>query len=67
MLITEPNIERPDDFYAALLAAHQGLSVEQSHDLNARLVLLLANQIGRHEVLQQVLDAARANLNGVSS
>ena len=58
-LNTEPNLEAPDDFYAALLDAHQGLSDEQSHDLNARLVLLLANQIGRLDVLKLALAAAR--------
>jgi hypothetical protein len=52
MLITDPNLERPDDFYEALLDAHQGLSTAQSHDLNARLVLLLANQVGRLDVLK---------------
>ncbi len=64
MLITEPNLERPDDFYEALLAAHQGLTPAQSHDLNARLVLLLANQIGRLDVLKAAFAAARANLEG---
>ena len=64
MLITEPNLERPDDFYEALLAAHQGLTPDQSHDLNARLVLLLANQIGRLDVLKAAFAAARANLEG---
>jgi hypothetical protein len=64
MLITDPNLERPDDFYEALLAAHQGLTPEQSHDLNARLVLLLANQIGRLDVLKAAFAAARANLEG---
>ena len=64
MLITEPNLERPDDFYEALLAAHQGLTPAQSHDLNARLVLLLANQIGRLDVLTAAFAAARANLEG---
>lgn len=64
MLITEPHLERPDDFYEALLAAHQGLTTEQSHDLNARLVLLLANQIGRLDVLKAAFAAARANLEG---
>lgn len=64
MLITEPHLERPDDFYEALLAAHQGLTPEQSHDLNARLVLLLANQIGRLDVLKAAFAAARANLEG---
>ncbi len=64
MLITDANIESPDDFYAALLAAHQGLSAEQSHALNARLVLVLANQVGRQDLLLQALAAARANLRG---
>ena len=67
MLITDPNLERPDDFYEALLHAHQGLSTAQSHDLNARLVLLLANQVGRLDVLKAALQAARANLEGPSA
>lgn len=67
MLITDPHIESPDEFYEALLAAHQGLSLDQSHDLNARLVLLLANQVGDLGVLKAVLDAARANLEGAPS
>ena len=62
-LNTEPNLEAPDDFYEALLDAHQGLSDEQSHDLNARLVLLLANQIGRMDVLKEALAAAREGLS----
>ena len=62
VLNTEPNLEAPDDFYAALLDAHQGLSDEQSHDLNARLVLLLANQIGRLDVLKLALATAREGM-----
>lgn len=59
-LITAPNLEAPDDFYEALIEAHQGLSSDASHALNARLVLLLANHIGSLTVLQQALAAARA-------
>jgi len=55
----EVKLERPDDFYAALLDAHNGLSPERSHALNARLVLLLANQVGRHDLLTAALAAAR--------
>ena len=58
-LITAPHLSAPDDFYEALVDAHRDLSVEQSHALNARLVLLLANHIGTQAVLQQALDAAR--------
>jgi hypothetical protein len=59
MLITEPNLESPDDFYEALIDTHRELSEAQSHALNARLVLLLANHIGSLEVLRQALVAAR--------
>ena len=58
-LITTPHLSAPDDFYEALIDAHRELTVAQSHALNARLVLLLANHIGTQSVLQQALDAAR--------
>jgi len=58
-LITDPNLDSPDDFYEALIAAHDGLAEPESHALNARLVLLLANHIGSLEVLREALAAAR--------
>jgi hypothetical protein len=58
-LITTPNIPNPDDFYAELLALHAGYTTEQSHAINARLVLLLANHIGDRDVLRQALEAAK--------
>ena len=61
MLNTQPNLQACDDFYEALIAAHQGLSTSESHAMNARLVLLLANHIGQLDVLQQALAAARAS------
>jgi hypothetical protein len=60
-LITDPHLDAPDDFYEALIDAHQGLSTAQSHELNAKLVLLLANHVGRLDVLRQALAAARAS------
>jgi len=59
MLNTEPKLDAPDDFYEALIDAHRELTTAQSHELNAKLVLLLANQIGRQDVLLQALQAAR--------
>ncbi len=53
-----PNLDNADDFYAALLLAHDGLSKAQSDALNARLVLILANHIGAQPVLLQALTAA---------
>ncbi len=55
-----PNIPDPDGFYDELLAAHAGLTEDESDALNARLILLLANHIGDREVLRAALDAARA-------
>lgn len=57
-LILTPNIDGVDDFYAELLAAHEGLSKEDSDALNARLVLILSNHVGDREVLSQALKAA---------
>ena len=51
-----------DDFYEALLAAHQDLDERQSAALNAGLVLLLANHIGSLPVLCEALALARASI-----
>lgn len=58
-LTTAPNLDAPDDFYEALIEAHQGLSTEESHAYNARLVLVLANQVGSLSVLREALEAAK--------
>ena len=57
---TEPNIPDPDGLYAALVAAHAGLSDAESAAFNARLVFLLANQVGDQRVLLDCVAAARA-------
>ncbi|MEN9770354.1 MAG: hypothetical protein RLZZ180_1984 [Pseudomonadota bacterium] len=62
MLHTEARDLPYDELYEALIASHEGLSAEQSHLLNARLVLLLANQIGDAQVLRAAFSAARAGL-----
>ena len=55
----EPNVQDPDGFYEALLDAHQGLSLEDSFELNVRLLMLLANQVGDSEVLCGCIRLAR--------
>lgn len=57
-LNTEANIERPDDFYEALIDLHRDRSDEQSRQVNARLILLLANHIGDMQVLSEAMAAA---------
>lgn len=59
---TAPNFQDADGFYERLLDAHQGLTREQSELLNARLILLLANQVGDAEVLADCVTAARETL-----
>ena len=72
-LNTQPNFGEPglsyrnaytpgDDFYEALIDSHLGLSDAQSRQLNARLILLLANHIGDLTLLRQALAAARAGM-----
>ncbi|MBD8893226.1 DUF2783 domain-containing protein [Roseibium litorale] len=51
---------RPDDFYADLLAVHEGLTKAESDALNARLILLLASRIGDADVLKDCLRRAKA-------
>lgn len=57
-LTLTPNIASPDDFYAELLAVHEGKSKEESDAINARLILILANHIGDRTVLDQALKTA---------
>lgn len=59
MLNTELNIEQVDEFYAQLIEAHEDLSPSQSHAMNAALVLLLSNHIGKRTVLENALQIAR--------
>jgi hypothetical protein len=56
---TDANMADPDGFYEAWVAAHEGLSDEESNDLDARLVLLLANQVGDTQVLLACIAEAR--------
>ncbi len=56
---TSLNFQDADAFYECLLDAHQGLSREQSELLNARLILILANQLGDSALLKSCIEAAR--------
>ncbi|MBE7369434.1 DUF2783 domain-containing protein [Ramlibacter pallidus] len=57
----KPTLSQPDAdaFYEQLLDAHQGLDERQSALLNARLILLLANQVGDARALKECVEAAR--------
>ena len=64
LVAQSPNLRDPDGFYAAFVAAHQGLSDGASELLNARLVLILANHIGDPEVLAEAIALARQGVAG---
>ncbi|MCA0942097.1 DUF2783 domain-containing protein [Salipiger pacificus] len=51
---------RGDEAYEALMAAHEGLSEAQSHALNVRIVLLLANRFGDVDELKAIFETARS-------
>jgi hypothetical protein len=61
--MTSPKLDNqftdPDGFYEALLDAHEGKSLEESAALNARLILILANQMGDLALLTQCLALAQ--------
>lgn len=55
----EPNLANADEFYEALIDAHRDLTLEQSHAMNAKLVLLLANHVGDLNVLKDAMQRAK--------
>src|SRR5579863_4929042 len=61
-LSTRSNFENPDDAFRAIVEAHRGLSVEESADLDAALVLILANHIGDLDVLREAIALARRRM-----
>ena len=56
---TNLNLQDADSFYEQLLDAHEGLTPEQTNLFQARLILLLANQVGDAQVLRDCIEAAR--------
>jgi hypothetical protein len=61
-LSTRSNFERPDDAFRAIVEAHRGLSDEESADLDAALVLILANHIGDLEILGEAIALAKRRM-----
>jgi hypothetical protein len=61
-LSTRSNFERPDDAFGAVVEAHRGLTDEQSADLDATLVLILANHIGALDVLREAIALAKRRM-----
>ena len=58
-LVTVSRFADPDSAYVALVEARRGLTVEAAADLDAKLVLILANHIGDIDVLNEAIALAR--------
>jgi Protein of unknown function (DUF2783) len=61
-LSTTSNFIDPDAAYRLVVEAHRGISDTQSADLDAALVLILANHIGDLDVLREAIALAKRRL-----
>jgi hypothetical protein len=61
-LSTSSNFAKPDDAFRAIVEAHRGLTDVESADLDAALVLVLANHIGDLGVLNEAIALARRRM-----
>jgi len=61
-LSTSSNFNRPDDAFRAIVEAHRGLSDLESADLDAALVLILANHVGDIDVLRDAIALAKRRM-----
>jgi hypothetical protein len=61
-LSTSSNFRDPDSAYRGVVEAHRGLSATQSADLDAALVLILANHIGDADVLRDAIALAKRTM-----
>jgi hypothetical protein len=61
-LSTSSNFPKPDDAFRVVVEAHRGLNDEQSADLDAALVLILANHIGDIGVLREAIELAKRRM-----
>jgi hypothetical protein len=61
-LSTKSNFADPDAAYRLIVEAHRGISDAQSADLDAALVLVLANHIGDLDVLREAIALAQRRM-----
>lgn len=61
-LDTKARFADPDAAFRAIIEAHRGLTESESADLNAALVLILANQLGDLAALRQAVALALESL-----
>jgi hypothetical protein len=62
MLDTTLRLADPDAFYEALIEMHRDLGNDESQLVNAKLILLLSNQIGDMDLLREAMSMARRDV-----
>jgi hypothetical protein len=62
VLDTTLRLADPDAFYEALIDMHRDLDNDESQLVNAKLILLLSNQIGDMDVLREAMSMARSGV-----
>jgi hypothetical protein len=67
MLDTTLRLADPDAFYEALIDMHRDLGSHESQLVNAKLILLLSNQIGDMDVLREAMSMARRGVETASN
>jgi len=58
-LITQSRFSDPDAAFVALVEARRGLNEQQAAELDAKLVLILANHIGDPDILAEAIALAK--------
>jgi len=58
-LVTASRFKDPDQAFVMLIEARRGLSEREAAELDAKLVLILANHIGDTEVLRAAIAFAK--------
>ena len=62
VLSTQSNFADPDAAYRMIVEAHRGINDAQSADLDAALVLILANHVGDLDVLREAIALAQRRM-----
>ena len=53
----------PDEIYSELLSLHDNLTDQESAELDARLILLLINEVDDYQKLKLIFEQAKVPLN----
>ena len=58
-LMTDSRFKDPDQAFVTLIEARRGLSEREASEMDAKLVLILANHIGDMQVLKEAIAFAK--------